>query len=58
LSGFSFGEIELCRREKNGLWTISTLNLNDSLTLTSIGVQFSVAEAYQNTSLLEEEERE
>jgi Uma2 family endonuclease len=48
--------IELVRREKNGFWTLSTLGLDDSVALTSLGVQFPVAEVYQNISFMDEEE--
>ena len=46
--------IELFRREKNGFWSLYTLGPNDFLELKSLGVDFSVAEVYQNTSLMEE----
>src|SRR5713226_98474 len=44
--------IEVFRREKNGFWTLYTLGLDDSLALTSLGLHFSVAEIYQNTSFI------
>jgi len=47
--------IELFRREKNGFWTLYTLGPNDSIELTHLGVRFPVAEAYQNTSLMDED---
>ncbi|HEU5374567.1 MAG TPA: Uma2 family endonuclease [Ktedonobacteraceae bacterium] len=49
-----FPIIELFRREKHGFWALYTLGIEDSLELTSIGIHFSVAEAYQDTSLVEE----
>jgi Uma2 family endonuclease len=48
--------IELFRREKNGFWILSTLQQNDTVELTSLGVRFSVRDAYQNTSFTEEED--
>lgn len=50
----AFPMIELFRREKHGFWTLSTFGREDSVELTSIGVRFSVAEVYQDTSLGEE----
>jgi len=44
--------VEVFRREKNGFWTLYTLGLEDSLALTSLGLHFSVAEIYQNTSFV------
>ncbi|HEY1354313.1 MAG TPA: Uma2 family endonuclease [Ktedonobacteraceae bacterium] len=46
--------IELFRREKHGFWALYTLGMQDSVELTSMGVRFSVAEVYQDTSLMEE----
>ncbi|MGH2479679.1 MAG: Uma2 family endonuclease [Ktedonobacteraceae bacterium] len=48
-----FPVIELFRREKHGLWTLYTLQPGDTVELTSLGVCFSVADIYQDTSLLE-----
>jgi Uma2 family endonuclease len=48
--------VEIFRREKNGFWMLSTLGPDDSIFLTSLNVQFPVAEVYQNTSFLDEEE--
>jgi Uma2 family endonuclease len=48
--------IEIFRREKNGFWTLYTLGLDDSVALTSLNVDFPVAEVYQNTSFMDEEE--
>lgn len=48
--------IELVRREKNGFWSLYTLGRDDAVALTSLGVQFPVAEVYQNTSFMNEEE--
>ncbi len=45
--------IELFRREKHGFWALYTLGIEDTLELKSIGVRFSVAEVYQDTSLIE-----
>jgi Uma2 family endonuclease len=47
--------IELFRREKNGFWTLHTLRLNDTVELTSLSIRFSVAKAYENTSLMKEQ---
>ena len=47
--------IELFRREKNGFWVLYTLQPGDFVELSSLGVHFSVAEAYQDTSLVAEE---
>ncbi len=48
-----FPMIELFRREKRGFWTLYTLQLGDTVELTSLGVRFSVADIYQDTSLIE-----
>ena len=48
--------IEIFRREKHGFWTLYTLGLDDSVALTSLNVDFPVAEVYQNTSSMDEEE--
>jgi Uma2 family endonuclease len=44
--------IELFRREKNGFWMLYTLELADTVELSCLGIRFSVAEAYQDTSLV------
>lgn len=46
--------IELFRREKHNFWTLYTLQLGDTVELTSLGVHFSVTDVYQDTSLLEQ----
>jgi Uma2 family endonuclease len=46
--------IELFRREKQGFWTVHTLEQNDTVELTSLEVRFSVTDIYRDTSLLEE----
>ena len=46
--------IELFRHEKNGFWSLHTLLLDDSVTLTHLNVHFAVSEVYQNTSLLDQ----
>jgi Uma2 family endonuclease len=43
--------IEIYRREKNK-WTFSTYRLGDTITLESIGVEFSVSDVYKKTSLI------
>jgi len=48
-------KIKLFRREKNGFWKLYTLELPDTVELACLGVRFLVAEAYQDTSLGEEE---
>lgn len=50
--------IEVFRREKKGFWTLYTLGLEDTVTLTHLNVHFPVAAVYQNTSLLDEQEEE
>lgn len=45
--------IELFRREKNGFWTLYTLGLDDTVQLHHLDVSFSVAEVYQNTSIVD-----
>lgn len=45
--------IELFRRERNGFWSLYTLGADDSVELKSFGVNFSVAEVYENTSFME-----
>lgn len=46
--------IEVFHREKNGFWTLYTLEQNDTVELRNLGIDFSVAEVYQNTSITEE----
>lgn len=46
--------IEVFRREKNGFWTLYTLGRDDTVQLLHLGIHFSVAEVYQNTSFEEE----
>jgi Uma2 family endonuclease len=48
--------IELFRREKNGFWTLYTLRLNDTVELTNLNIRFPVTKAYENTSLMEEQD--
>jgi Uma2 family endonuclease len=48
-----FPLVEIFRREKQGFWSLYTLDLNDTIELTSLGLRFPVAEVYQNTSFLE-----
>lgn len=48
-----FPLVEIFRREKQGFWSLYTLELTDTIELTSIGFRFPVAEIYQNTSFLE-----
>lgn len=42
--------IELFRREKNGLWTVSTLRSGELVELSSLNIRFPVAAVYENTS--------
>jgi Uma2 family endonuclease len=49
-----FPIIELFRREKHGFWALYTLGIEDAVELTGIDVRFSVADVYQDTSLIEE----
>ncbi len=46
--------IEVFRREKNGFWTLYTLGQDDTIELPNLGIDFPVAEVYQNTSFDEE----
>jgi Uma2 family endonuclease len=39
--------IEVCRREKNNFWSFQTLKLGATVELTSLGVHFPVADAYE-----------
>jgi Uma2 family endonuclease len=48
--------VELVRREKNGFWLLQTLGAGDTLELTSIGGSLPVAEIYEDTSLVLEQE--
>src|SRR5436305_2321300 len=43
--------IEVFRRQKNGFWALYTLGQDDIVELPNLGIHFSVAEVYQNTSL-------
>jgi len=45
--------VEVFRREKHGFWTLYTLGSDDIIELNSLGISFTVAEVYQNTSLTE-----
>jgi Uma2 family endonuclease len=49
-------QVQLYRRETNNRWTIYILNLEDSVELNSIGVQFSVAEVYEKTHFVQPQE--
>lgn len=51
LANFQSILIEIYRREKNK-WTFSTYRLGDTITLESIGVEFSVSDVYKKTSLI------
>lgn len=44
---------EVFRREKQGFWSLYTLDLNDTIELNSLGLRLSVADVYRNTSFLE-----
>jgi Uma2 family endonuclease len=48
-----FPLVEVFRREKQGFWSLYTLQLHDTVELNSLGLRFTVAELYQNTSFLE-----
>ena len=48
--------IEHFRREKHGFWGFYKLQLGDTVELANLGISFSVAEIYEDTSLLEEAE--
>lgn len=50
--------IEVFRREKNGLWSLSTLGLDDTIQLQSLGISFPATEVYYNTSFLLTEENQ
>jgi Uma2 family endonuclease len=39
--------IEVCRREKNNLWSFQTLKPGANVDLTSLGIHFAVADAYE-----------
>src|SRR6266576_3413101 len=45
--------VEVFRREKHGFWTLYTLGPNDIIELNSLGISFTFAEIYQNTSITE-----
>ena len=49
-----FPLVELFRREKQGFWSLYTLELSNTVELTSLGLRIPVADLYQDTSLLEE----
>lgn len=49
-----FPLIEVFRREKQGFWSLYTLGLHDAVELNSLGIRFSVADVYRNTSFLED----
>jgi len=40
--------VEVCRREKNDLWSFLTFNLGDGVELTSLGVGFPIADVYED----------
>ncbi len=44
--------IEVFRREKGGFWTLYTLGLNDTVSLTHLNVQFPIIDVYRNTSFM------
>jgi Uma2 family endonuclease len=39
--------IEVCRREKNNFWSFQTLRVGATVELTSLGIHFPVADAYE-----------
>jgi Uma2 family endonuclease len=49
-----FPLVEIFRRERQGFWSLYTLGRGDTVELSSFDLRFSVAELYQNTSLVEE----
>src|SRR5947209_5658561 len=49
-----FPLVEVFRREKQGFWSLYTLELADTIELTSLELRLPVAELYRNTSFLEE----
>lgn len=49
-----FPLVEVFRREKQGFWSLYTLELDDTIELNSLDIRFPVADLYQNTSFLEE----
>src|SRR5215469_5616611 len=49
-----FPLVEVFKREKQGFWSLYTLEPGDTIELSSLGLRFSVADVYQNTSFLEE----
>lgn len=48
--------IEVFRREKGDFWTLYTLGREDTVTLRHLDIRFRIAEVYQNTSLMGEDE--
>ncbi|HJT56551.1 MAG TPA: Uma2 family endonuclease [Ktedonobacteraceae bacterium] len=54
LINVQFPIIELFRREKHGFWSLYTLKPGEAVKLTSLGIDFPVADVYQDTSLMEE----
>ncbi len=45
--------VEVHRREDER-WTINTFEAGDTITLESLNVQFTIEEAYEGTSLIDE----
>ncbi|HZO71789.1 MAG TPA: Uma2 family endonuclease [Ktedonobacteraceae bacterium] len=48
-----FPLVEVFRREKQGFWSLYTLDLHDTIELNSLRLRLSVADVYHNTSFLE-----
>jgi Uma2 family endonuclease len=51
-----YKEIQIYQREKNNLWTLRTFGPEDTVELTRLGVQFVVADVYEDTYFAEEEQ--
>ena len=49
-----FPLVEVFRREKQGFWSLYTLELENTIELISLDLRFPVTDLYQNTSLLED----
>ncbi len=46
--------VEVFRREKQGFWSLYTLQRDDTIELNNLGLRIPVAEVYLNTSFMEE----
>ena len=58
LINFAYQTVELFRREKNHLWSFQTFAPDANVELTSLGIQFPVADVYEGIFFPDEDDEE